>query len=68
MIVPAWPPAAGPVPARAKFFGEAAAAFELMSLWYSLPAEAQQALRLAIDNASAAAARAALETRKENLQ
>jgi hypothetical protein len=40
-MTPALPPPQGPAPAKAKFFAEAAAAFELLALFYSLT-EAEQ--------------------------
>lgn len=43
--VPALPPPAGPNAAKAKFFAEAAAAFELMSLFYTMTPEEQADLR-----------------------
>jgi len=40
-MTPALPPATGPNPAKAKFFEEAAGAFELMALWYAMTEEEQ---------------------------
>jgi hypothetical protein len=40
-MTPALPPATGPNPAKAKFFEEAAGAFELMALWYGMSVEEQ---------------------------
>lgn len=40
-MTPALPPAAGPNPAKEKFFAEAAGAFELMALWYGMTLEEQ---------------------------
>lgn len=54
-VVPALPPAAGPAPAKTRFFIEAAAAFEFMALWHSLPAPAQEELRAAVHSAAAQA-------------
>lgn len=45
MIAPALPSPAGVNPAKAKFFAEAASAFELMALFYQLTAPEQEELR-----------------------
>ena len=60
-MVPALPPCVGPNPAKAKFFTEAAAAFELMALFYELTPEEQVALRQYIASLAAAAGKRALE-------
>jgi len=41
-MTPALPPVAGPNPAKAKFFAEAAASFELLALYHQLDAKEQK--------------------------
>lgn len=41
-MTPALPPAVGPNPAKAKFFAEAAASFELLALYHSLDVKQQK--------------------------
>lgn len=55
-MVPALPASDGPNPARAKFFAEAAAAFEVMSLFYELTANEQRDLKEHIQSLAAAVA------------
>lgn len=56
-MVPALPPCVGPNPAKAKFFTEAAASFELMALFYELTPEEQTELRRIVAGFAAAAAK-----------
>ena len=58
------PPAAGPAPAKARFFAEAAAAFELLALFHLLTPEEQTDLRAVIAGYAAVAATRSLTERK----
>lgn len=54
MIAPALPPPQGPQPAKARFFAEAAAAFELLALFYQLTEAEQIELREYVSGLAAA--------------
>ena len=56
MVVPAMPPPVGPNPAKARFFTEAAAAFELLGLYHEMTPEEQVDFRAIVAGYAAAAA------------
>lgn len=47
-MTPALPQTVGPNPAKAKFFAEAAAAFELLALWHGMTEEEQIEFRAVV--------------------
>lgn len=55
-MVPAMPPPVGPNPAKAKFFEEAAASFELLALYHSLTKEEQEEFRALVAGFAASSA------------
>ena len=63
-ITPALPPPVGPNPAKARFFIEAAAAFELLGLFHSLQPEEQIEFRAFAAGLAAAATTRELGNKK----